>query len=187
MRRIVGSVSAVLIAVVACYPDGSQPAQGDGSKRDLTTAAGEMADAPVVSELELGLRPESPKTEHLASDVPLMASPTTAESEAAEPVSAPALVSWTDGVDLAAEPREIQASLPIMGAGAGTVLNPGVTVTTQGPPVQLFPQVATRDSPWPEAGPGDYPNVDRYSPGILIYGGGHGGACPAGGRAFIGR
>lgn len=187
MIRKLSTFSALVVLGAACAQGGTD-SERDEIARDLTTAGSATAEQPVVSDLELGLAAEPTRVADLVADDANNGSPALTETESVEPVITPTLVSWTDGIDLGSQPSEITASLPIMGAGAGTLLNSGVTVTTKGPPVDLFRKVATRDSPWPEARPGEYPGVDRNSPGLLVYGGGgHGGACPAPGRAFLGQ
>ncbi len=188
MLRKSWTFCALVVWGAACAPGGADADRDELAARDLTTAGSANAEQPVVSDLELGLAVEPARVADLVADDPSVSSPAVTEAESIEPAISPTLVSWTDGIELGSQPREITASLPIMGAGAGTLLNPGVTVTTKGPPVDLFRNVATRDSPWPEAKPGEYPGVDRNSPGLLVSGGGgHGGACPAPGRAFLGR
>ena len=98
-------------------------------------------------------------------------------SESYAPV--PALVSFTDGIDLASEPQVIDASLPVLGAGSGTLLRPGITVASAGNPIELFRPTRAGDSPWPEAHTGEYAIVSRDGMGLVIGRGGGGGHCPA--------
>ncbi len=181
MRRIAGLMVLPLAwYALGCGDAGSgDPADGMAdSNRDLTSLNSDLDDEAVVSDLELG-RTNAPVETNVtaaASPAPATGAPPPAAQEA--PVPAPALVSFTDGLDLASEPKIFTASLPIMGAGAGTLLQPGVTVASIGQPMRLFKPVARGNSPWPEALAGEYPSVDRSGTGLVIGRGGGGGHCP---------
>jgi len=142
--------------------------------RDLTTATADVVDGAVVSDLELG------RTEALAvATAPAPdASGDAEESEALVPDMAPALVSFTDGLEWGTEPIMIDASLPVLGAGSGTMLRPGVTVAAMGNPVELFRPTQAGESQWPEASTGEFPTVGRDGMGLVV-GRGSGGHCPA--------
>ena len=179
MRRIAGLMVLPLAWYALGCGDAGSGADGMAdSNRDLTSLNSDLDDEAVVSDLELG-RTDAPVETNVtaaASPAPATGGPPPAAQEA--PVPAPALVSFTDGLDLASEPRIFTASLPIMGAGAGTMLRPGVTVASIGQPMQLFKPVNRGNSPGPEALAGEYPSVDRSGTGLLIGRGGGGGHCP---------
>ena len=142
-----------------------------GSERDLTTVNSDIGGDGVISDLELGRTdapPETPVTPAAAES---------SESHAPEPV--PALVRFTDGIDLASEPRMIDGSLPVLGAGSGTLLRPGITVAAAGNPIELFRPTRVGDSPWPEAQTGEWVTVNRDGLGLVIGRGSGGGHCPA--------
>jgi hypothetical protein len=143
--------------------------------RDLTTAIADVSDSAVVSDLELGRIKDLTVAVEPAPD----AAGAGAESVSLAPVMAPVLVSFTDGLELASEPRMINASLPVLGAGSGTLLRPGVTVAAAGNPIDLFRPTRVGDSPWPEARTGEYAIVSRDGMGLVIGRGGGGGHCPA--------
>jgi hypothetical protein len=152
------------------------------SSRDLTSLNSDLGEDAVVSDLELGLASAPIETTVTAGVSPAsITEAPSADAELEAPVSAPALVSFIDGLDLASVPKIITASLPIMGAGAGTLLRPGVTVASIGEPMQLFRPVSRGNSPWPEAHTGQFPSVDRSGTGLVFgagVGGGGGGHCP---------
>jgi len=169
----------MLVLPLAWYAMGcSDGDSGDestvGAVRDLTTATADLADSSVVSDLELG------RTEALtmAAAPSPDASGIAEESMALVPVMAPALVSFTDGLEWGSQPIMIDASLPVLGAGSGTMLRPGVTVAAVGNPVELFRPTQTGESQWPEARTGEFPSVSRDGIGLAV-GGGSGGHCPA--------
>lgn len=181
MRRIAGLLVLPLAwYAMGCADAGSgDPAPDAGaSERDLTTLDAEPNYEAVVSYLELGRTKTA--VEAYAASGPSASNVRGAEVEMEVTVQAPALVSFADGLELASEPKVMPAPLPIMGAGAGTMLQPGVTVASIGEPMQLFQPVARGNSPWPEARTGEYPSVDRSGTGLIIggYGGGGGGHCP---------
>lgn len=145
--------------------------QAAGSSRDLTTVNSDIGGDGVTSDLELGRTEAPPET-------PIkVAAAESSESQA--PEAAPALVAFTDGIDLASEPRMIDASLPILGAGSGTLLRPGITVASAGNPIELFRPTRAGDSPWPEARTGEWLAVNRDGLGLVIGRGSGGGHCPA--------
>jgi hypothetical protein len=154
---------------------------GDGGEdgRDLTTMTAGVSESVVASDLELGRTPVAAEAPFAAAPVESLDAPGEAESDDAERTEpAPALVSFTDGLDLASEPQIIETALPILGAGAGTMLRPGATVVAVGNPVDLFRPVRSGASPWPEARPGEFPVADRYGTTLAVGSGGGGGHCP---------
>lgn len=175
---------------MACVADGSGSGN-DTSKasasqgRDLTTFSAETDAGAVVSDLELGgssATPETPVTMAL-SRAPKEAGPASgAENEA--PLPEPVVVSFAAGLNLAGAPRYIEAPLPVMGAGGGTMLRPGITVTSVGPAVQLFRSTKQGESPWPKAMTGQYPGADRSAVTLAAAGGGHGACVGPGGGLF---
>lgn len=179
MRRI----TSVLVLPLAWYAMGCADSKaGDGqaadSGRDLTTVNSDIGGDGVVSDLELGRTdapPETPVTVALEPAPEMSGTAGSSESEVREPV--PALVWFTDGIDLASDPQMIDGSLPVLGAGSGTLLRPGVTVASAGNPIELFRPTRAGESPWPEARTGEFPTVSRDGNGLVI-GRGH-GACPA--------
>ena len=175
MRRI----AIVLVLPLAWYAMGCTDGNsGDESTaeavRDLTTATAGVIDSAFVSDLELGRAEALSVAAAPAPD----ASGAAEESVALVPVMAPALVSFTDGLEWGSEPIMIDASLPILGAGSGTMLRPGVTVAAMGNPVELFRPTQAGESQWPEARTGEFPAVNRNGIGLAV-GGGSGGHCPA--------
>ncbi len=171
MRRI-ASLLVLPLAwyAMGCADGGAGDDQAAGSGRDLTTVNSDIGGDGVISDLELGRTDAPPETPIKVAAVE------SSESHAPEP--APALVAFTDGIDLASEPRMIDASLPILGAGSGTLLRPGVTVAAAGNPIDLFRPTRAGESPWPEARTGEFPTVSRDGMGLVI-GRGGGGHCPA--------
>lgn len=178
MRRIAGLLVLPLAwYAMGCGDAGSGDPASDAvnSERDLTSLESEPDYEAVVSYLELG------RTQTTVEASPSASSGSGAEVEMEVTVQAPVLVSFADGLVLGSEPKVRPAPLPVMGAGAGTMLQPGVTVASIGEPMQLFQPVARGNSPWPEALTGEYPSVDRSGTGLVIgggYGGGGGGHCP---------
>ena len=184
MRRI-GSLMALPLAwyALGCGTAGSGDPANEmaDSSRDLTSLNSELNEDVVVSDLELGRNKAPVETSFTAGLYPAFATEAPAvDAEVEAPVPAPALVSFIDGLDLAGSPTIITASLPIMGAGAGTLLRPGVTVASIGEPMQLFRPVSRGDSPWPEAQAGQFASVDRNGTGMVFGVGisGGGGHCP---------
>ena len=180
MRRI----TSVLVLPLAWYAMGCADGNvGDDraadSGRDLTTVNSDIGGDGVVSDLELGRTDAPPETPVMVAAEPAPETSGTAgsaESEVPEPV--PALVSFTDGIDLASEPRMIDGSLAVLGAGLGTLLRRGVTVAAGGNPIDLFRPTREGESPWPEARTGEFATVSRDGMGLVI-GRGGGGHCPA--------
>jgi len=163
-RKFGWTALSLVWMAMACMGD-SPDAPAHPADRDLTTVQSELEEEPaVVSAVELAQPTRS-----------LEAPVTVAEVPVADPE--PVLVKFTDGLDLAAEPKIIEAALPILGAGAGTMLQSGATVSAKGPPLDLFASTTTSESPWPEARPGEYPAVNRDGIGLAV-GGGSGGHCP---------
>jgi len=152
--------------------------QAADSGRDLTTLNSDIDGDGVVSDLELGRIDAPPETPFIVAADPAPATSETAESESPVTEPAPALVAFTDGIDLASEPLILDASLPVLGAGSGTLLRPGVTVAAVGNPVELFRPTQAGESQWPEAHTGEFPTVSRTGIGLAV-GGGSGGHCPA--------
>lgn len=177
-------VTSVLVLPLAWYAMGCADGkaggdQGADSGRDLTTVNSDIGGDGVASDLELGRTDAPPETPVTVAVEPAPETSGTAgssDSKVREP--APALVSFIDGIDLASEPRMIDASLPILGAGSGTLLRPGVTVAAAGNPIDLFRPTRAGESPWPEARTGEFPTVSRDGMGLVI-GRGGGGHCPA--------
>ena len=174
MRRITSVLLLPLVWYAMGCADGTPGDEPVDAGRDLTTAAAEVDDAAVVSDLELG------RTEALtvAAEPAPDASGTAQESVALVPVMAPALVRFTDGIEWGSKPVMINASLPVLGAGSGTMLRPGVTVAAVGNPVELFRPTQTGESQWPAASAGEFPTVGRDGMGLAV-GRGSGGHCPA--------
>ena len=179
MRCTAGLLILPLVWAAAGCTGGSGDHTEAVSGRDLTTAAAaDVSEGAVASDLELGRAQALPETRQVPASEPAPEASGDEASVAAAPAPAPALVSFTDGIDLASEPVMIDASLPVLGAGAGTLLRPGVTVAAVGNPVDLFKPTNTGDSPWPEAQAGEFPTVNRNGMGLVI-GSGGGGHCPA--------
>ena len=177
MRRI----TSVLVLLLAWYAMGCADGNtGDDltadAGRDLTTATAGVSDSAVVSDLELGRI----ETLTVAAQPAPEVSGAAEESEALVPVMAPVLVSFTDGFEWSSEPTRIMAdvSLPVLGAGSGTMLRSGVTVAAMGNPVELFVPTQAGESQWPEASTGEFRTVSRDGMGLVI-GEGSGGHCPA--------
>jgi len=161
-------------AVLAACAGGERPSTGDvpDQARDLTVPTLPTAAEPVASRVEL----EPPPAVQADPQ-----SPRTVEVVAAVPSSTP--VVFTDDLDLPPRPVSLDRTIPILGAGAGSVLSAGNTVTAFGPPVTLGDSSAVGQSPWPTVEPGDYPSFDRSTAGsgLVIRAGGEGhGACPRG-------
>ncbi len=177
-------ITSVLLLPLAWYAMGcAEGKAGDDraadSGRDLTTVNSDIGGDGVASDLELGRTdapPETPVT--VAVEPAPEMSGTAGSSESEAPAPAPALVSFTDGIDLASEPTIIDGSLPILGAGSGTLLRPGVTIAAAGNPIELFRPTRAGESPWPEARTGEFATVSRDGIGLVI-GRGGGGHCPA--------
>ncbi len=181
MRRI----ASVLVLPLAWYAMGCGDGragddQAAGSGRDLTTVNADIGGDGVISDLELGRTDAPAETPVTVASKPAQATGGAAESsESHAPEPAPALVRFTDGIDLASEPQMIDASLPVLGAGSGTLLRPGITVAAAGNPIDLFRPTRVGDSPWPEARTGEYATVSRDGMGLVIGRGSGGGHCPA--------
>ena len=181
MRRITRVLVLPLAwYAMACADGNTGDDQAADSGRDLTTVNSDIGGDGVVSDLELGRTdapPETPVTVAVEPAPEMSGTAGSSESEVREP--APALVSFTDGLDLASEPRMIDASLPILGAGSGTLLRPGVTVAAAGNPIELFRPTRAGESRWPEASTSEFPTVSRDGMGLVIGRGRGGGHCPA--------
>ncbi len=181
MRRI----ASVLVLPLAWYAMGcSDGRAGDdqaaGSGRDLTTVKSDIGGDGVISDLELGRTDAPAETPVTVASKPAQATGGAAESsESHAPEPVPALVRFTDGIDLSSEPQMIHASHPVLGAGSGTLLRPGITVAAAGNPIDLFRPTRVGDSPWPEARTGEYATVSRDGMGLVIGRGRGGGHCPA--------
>ena len=178
MRRTLGLLVLPLAWFAVGCVDGGVGDEGAGAGRDLMTMTAEFDEGAVASDLELGRTTAAPEAAFTAGPVPAPE----AVSEITQPVQV--LVVFTDGLDLASEPQVIEASLPILGAGSGTMLRPGATVVAMGDPMDLFQPTERGDSPWPEARPGEFPAVDRDGISLVVGRGGHGGRCPAPGMHY---
>lgn len=163
---------SLTVALAACAGgDRTSSADAPDRVRDLTVPASPTPAPAVVSRLELDPPPAVlPEPQH----------PRTIEVVAAVPSTTPVI--FTDDLDLPSRPIALGPTIPILGAGAGSVLSAGNTVSAFGPPVTLGDSSAPGKSPWPDVGPGDYPSFDRSTAGsgLIIR-----GACPRGrARAF---
>jgi len=176
-------ITSVLVLPLAWYAMGCADGkagdeQAADSGRDLTTLSSDIDGEGVVSDLELGRADALPEMPFTVAAEPAPETNGSAESESQVREPAPASVAFTDGIDLASEPQMIDASLPVLGAGSGTMLRPGVTVAAVGNPVELIRPTQVGQSQWPEARTGEFPAVSRNGIGLAV-GGGSGGHCPA--------